>query len=109
MTNNIFITLGASSHTGKERHPDDYYATDPIAAELLLQQEDFLNDIWECASGENHLADVFTKHGHIVRMSDIVKRTPTTEIYDFLSMDNTSWRGGYSNQSTLQAGNRVHL
>ena len=38
-------------------------------------------------------ADVFKKHGHDVRTSDIVQRTPTTEVYDFLSMDNTSWDG----------------
>ena len=91
--NSVFKTLGASNHTEKEREVNDYYATDPIAAELLLQHEEFLHDIWEYASGENHLADVFTKHGHIVRMSDIVKRTPTTEVYDFLSMDNISWKG----------------
>ena len=91
--NSIFKTIGASNHTDKERQSNDYYATDPIAAELLLQQEEFLHDIWECASGENHLADVFKKHGHNVRTTDIVKRTPTTEEYDFLSMDNISWNG----------------
>lgn len=90
--NSVFKTLGASNHTEKERQANDYYATDPIAAELLLQQEEFYN-IWECASGENHLANVFKRHGHNVRTSDIVQRTPTTEVYDFLSMDNTTWDG----------------
>ena len=91
--NSVFKTLGSSHHTDKEREHHDYYATDPIAAELLLREEDISTDIWECASGENHLADVFEKHGHNVRKSDIVKRTPTTEEYDFLSMGNTSWHG----------------
>ena len=105
---NVFTILGTSSHAREERQQQDYYATDPKAAEILLQVEDFL-DIWECASGEDHLANVFRKHGYNVRTSDIVKRTPTTEEYDFLSMDNTSWGGGYHHQSSLQVGNRVHL
>ena len=120
--NSVFKTLGASNHTEKERQANDYYATDPIAAELLLQQEEFYN-IWECASGENHLADVFKKHGHDVRTSDIVQRTPTTEVYDFLSMDNTSWHGDivtnppykfatefiYKALSIIREGNKVAM
>ena len=34
--NSVFKTLGSSHHTDKEREHHDYYATDPIAAELLL-------------------------------------------------------------------------
>lgn len=33
----IFTTLGASNHTEKEREINDYYATDPIAVNALLQ------------------------------------------------------------------------
>ena len=33
--NSIFKTLGASSHTEKEREENDFYATDPKAIELL--------------------------------------------------------------------------
>ena len=121
--NSIFKTLGASNHTEKQRQAHDYYATDPLAAELLLQQEEFLTDIWECASGENHLAEVFKKHGHYVRTSDIIKRTPTTEVYDFLSVDNTSWNGDiitnppykqatefiYKTLSIIREGNKVAM
>lgn len=57
--NSIFKTLGASNHTDKERQKEDYYATDPIAAKLLLQVEKFSPHIWECACGEKHLANVF--------------------------------------------------
>lgn len=120
--NSLFKTLGASNHTEKERQANDYYATDPIAAELLLQQEEFYN-IWEYASGENHLADVFKKHGHNVRTSDLIKRTPATEEYDFLSMDNTSWNGDiitnppyklatefiYKALSIIREGNKVAM
>lgn len=91
--NSIFKTLGASNHTDKERQSEDYYATDPIAADLLLKEETFCNKIWECASGENHLANVFKKHGYTVRTSDIIKRTEETEVYDFLSSENVQWDG----------------
>ena len=34
--NSIYKTLGASSHTDKEREENDFYATDPKAIELLF-------------------------------------------------------------------------
>ena len=70
----------------------DYYATDPIAAKLLLQVEDFSQRIWECACGEKHLAKVFEEAGYEVRSSDIVDRCGN-EVYDFLSIENTYWNG----------------
>lgn len=89
----IYRVLGASNHVAEERQIDDYYATDPIAAEWLLKIEDFGNSqIWECASGENHLADVFKDYGFTVKTSDIVKRTPKTEVIDFLKYDG-KWDG----------------
>lgn len=91
--NSIFKTLGASNHTDKERQNDDYYATEPAAAEWLIKLEEFNGEpIWECASGENHLADVFKGYGFTVRTSDIVKRTPKTEVLDFLTCEN-KWDG----------------
>lgn len=121
--NSVFKTIGSSHHTDKEREHHDYYATDPIAAELLLKEETLFPHIWGCASGENHLADVFKKHGYDVRISDIVQRTPTTEVYDFLSMDNTSWDGDivtnppyrfatefiYKALSIIREGNKVAM
>lgn len=66
--------LGASNHTENKRQTDDYYATDPEAAELLLEQEKFHHTIWECACGEGHLAKVFEAHGHEVISTDLVYR-----------------------------------
>lgn len=94
--NSIFKTLGASNHTDKERQNEDYYATDPIAAEMLLDLEHFSKEkpIWECSSGEDHLANVFKEKGYIVRTSDLIKRTETTEELDFLSETNVEpWNG----------------
>lgn len=76
-----------------DRAENDYYATDPLAAHLLLEREGFSQNVWECASGENHLADVFRHYGYTVRTSDIVKRTPTTEVLDFLDCNVQHWDG----------------
>lgn len=50
-THSVFVTLGASNHTDSERETNDYYATDPVAAEHLLKLETFSHDIWEPACG----------------------------------------------------------
>ena len=78
--------LGASNHVDFDRANFDYYATDPIAAKWLLQIEPNLsNTIWECACGENHLANIFKDAGKNVRCSDIVVRQPDIEQLDFLA------------------------
>lgn len=88
-----FVTLGASNHTDKERQKDDYYATDPIAARLLLDVEPFEGKIWECACGEKHLARVFEDAGYEVRSSDLVDRCGN-EVFDFLGIENCEhWEG----------------
>ena len=33
----MFVTLGASNHTDKERESNDFYATDPIAIDKLVK------------------------------------------------------------------------
>lgn len=88
----IFLTLGASNHTDKERQHEDFYATDPIAAELLLKEETFQKDVWECACGQGHLSKVFEDAGYNVRRSDIIDRCGN-EVFDFLSIENQSWNG----------------
>ena len=79
-----FVTLGASNHSEHEREQDDYYATDPIASELLLEVEPDLSNIWECACGEGHLAKVFDKYGKLGKASDLVNRGYGTQ-EDFIS------------------------
>ena len=37
--NSVFKTLGASSHTVEEREQNDYYATQPKAVRILLENE----------------------------------------------------------------------
>ena len=85
--NSIFKTLGASNHTEKERETNDYYATEPKAAELLLDREQFLPYVWECACGGGHLSEVLKRRGYSVRSSDIIDRGyEGTERLDFLKV-----------------------
>lgn len=92
-SNSVFKSLGASNHTDKERQNEDYYATDPKAADLLLNLETFSCDIWECACGEGHLSKVFEKAGYNVKSTDLFDRGYGVSGVDFLGMDNLQWDG----------------
>lgn len=69
-----FVNIGASNHTDHDRQQDDYYATEPKAARLLMEVEQFSPFIWECACGEGHLSKEFEKAGYKVYSSDKVNR-----------------------------------
>jgi len=92
-SNSIYKTLGASNHTDEERQNEDYYATTPKAAELLLGLETFSINIWECACGEGHLSKVFESKGYNVRSSDLMNRGFGEIGVDFLGIDNIEWDG----------------
>lgn len=66
----VYTCLGASNHALDERQVEDYYATEPKAAELLLEVEPNLDNIWECACGEGHLAKVFDDAGKLGLATD---------------------------------------
>lgn len=72
-SNSVFKTLGASNHTDKEREQHDYYATEPKALELLLELESFSN-VWECACGGGHLAEVLKNKGILGKATDLIDR-----------------------------------
>lgn len=83
----IFTCNGASNHSEGERQQHDYYATEPKAVELLLEQERFNPYVWECACGEGHISEVLKKHHYRVRSSDLYDRGyEGTEIIDFLTV-----------------------
>jgi len=88
----VFKTLAASNHTDAERKAFDYYATHPVAGELLMMIEKFSQQIWEPACGEGHLSSVFTELGFDVKSTDLVNRG-FGEQMDFLSINNTEWIG----------------
>jgi len=85
--NSIYKTLGATSHTNEVREENDYYATEPKAAELLLELETFSDSIWEPACGQGHLSEVFVNKGYTVTSTDLINRGYGESGVDFLKTD----------------------
>lgn len=87
--NSIWKTLGASNHADAEREVDDYYATDPIAIDKLLEVEKPHRFIWECACGGGHLSERLTERGYDVFNSDIKNRGYAEQhlVLDFLKQE----------------------
>lgn len=86
----VFSILGASNHSSRERQKDDYYATDPIAMKLLLEQETFNHNILEPSCGEGHLSKVMQSNGYTVESYDLVDRGFGKQ-EDFFNI--TDWNG----------------
>ena len=81
----VFKTLGSSTHTDQEREVNDFYATDPIAATLLIQNYKLNNSLWECSAGEGHLSKVFEDNGYSVKSTDLIDRGYGQTGIDFLT------------------------
>lgn len=88
----VFRNLGASNHSKEIREENDYYATEPKAVKLLLDEETFDTNIWECACGELHISNVLNEYGYNVRNSDLIKRVENIEQLDFLQ-STKKWHG----------------
>lgn len=58
----------------KDAETHDYYATEPKATEILLEQERFSPVVWECACGQGHISKVLESHGYTVVSTDLVYR-----------------------------------
>lgn len=86
----IFSVIGAGGkHSNEERELNDYYATDPKAVQLLLDNEKFNKNIWECCYGEGAIGDVLENNNYKVYKTDIIQRTkPLDKLMDFLSDEN---------------------
>lgn len=87
---NTMRTLGTSTHTDDDRELNDFYATDPKAVELLLEEESFNQKIMECACGQGHISKVLLDKGYQVKSYDIIDRG-FGEVMDFFSIK--SWDG----------------
>lgn len=72
--NSIFTPLGASNHSKTEREKNDFYATEPKATELLLENESFNKNVLEPACGLGHISEVLKNHGYNVSSSDLIER-----------------------------------
>ena len=90
----VYTTLGASNHTEDEREQHDYYATDPIAIDVLINdgKSEINHNVWECACGEGHLATRLSDYGYNVTATDLIDRGFGTGGINFLET-NTIFNG----------------
>lgn len=89
-----FRAIWASNHADHDRQGEDYYATDPIAIDLLFQQEEFVWPIREPACGEGHLSKRMEELWYEVISSDIIDRW-YWYILDFLKYDGINKAGSF--------------
>ena len=74
------LTMSAGKRAdGKHRQENDYYATEPNAVRIFLNKlkKDGVTlnkNIWECACGEGHMAEVFKEYGYTVMSTDLIDR-----------------------------------
>lgn len=86
--NNIYSTLGASSHSEYERPRLDLYCTPPEALDRLLKGGAELDEnVWECCCGFGHLSERLIEHGYNVKSTDIEDRGYGTGGVDFLQCE----------------------
>lgn len=83
--------LGSTTVVGSDREQRDFYATEPKAVELLLDEEKFQSNILEPCCGLNHITDVLRSKGYRVHTSDLIDRGVGAEVKDFF--DYTYWHG----------------
>lgn len=92
MSLNLNLAMGASNWSKEDRQKNDFYATHPVAMTELLKHEVFCHNVWECACGMGHLANVLAEYGYKVRCTDIEDYGMGNEIVDFLSYEE-NWHG----------------
>lgn len=89
-TRSTFATLGASNHVKDARQEDDFYATDPIAINILLSVETFNGPILEPACGMGHMSEALKAHDYSVISSDLIDRGYGMVGIDFFTYKNTT-------------------
>lgn len=83
----IYMTLGASNHTDKEREKNDFYATDSIAIDALLEKAVLSQNLWECACGAGDLSKRLIELGYNVKSTDLIYRGFGEGGIDFLNCE----------------------
>lgn len=83
----VYRTIGASSHSEKERETNDYYATDPYAIDVLINDAgaNLAPNIWEVSCGEGHLSKRLEEYGYNVKSTDLIYRGYGVGGIDFLT------------------------
>lgn len=92
MSKSDLKTIGASAHSKEDREENDFYATDPRALEIFLEESGIqLHNVWECACGEGHLSEVLKKRGILGKSSDLIDRGYGEVLSNFY--DHSKWAG----------------
>ena len=89
-------TIGASNHTDKEREKHDFYCTDPIAIDVLLDEghAELAHRIWEPCCGNGSLSKRLEERGYKVYSTDLIDRGYGKGGCDFLSVKKENvWNG----------------
>lgn len=89
----MFRVNGCSNHALTERAEHDFYATPPIAVDMLCDIEQFDGPILEPSCGMGHISEVLKRRGFDVESRDLVDRGYGKGGCDFLSPMNTEWDG----------------
>lgn len=104
-----------AAHRGGKtmRQEDDFYATDPIAVEKLLDNcSDYLSSyfrdmqfmnysIWECACGNGNLVHALRNRGYAVLATNIKDRGCGLSSVDFLKVDPKKFFARYREPHTI--------
>lgn len=93
--NSVFKTLGASNHTKEDRENNDFYATDPVAIDLLKKKIDLPKQILEPSCGKGHLSIRLEELGHDVKSYDLINRG-YGEKKDFFSINEPPFEGDFA-------------
>lgn len=70
----VFSTLGSRNYANSPRESNDFYATDPVAIDYLMQIEKFQKNILEPCCGMGHMSEALKKYGHDVESFDLIDR-----------------------------------
>lgn len=88
----VYASMGARNFAKEEREVNDFYATDPIAIDKLLEVENPSKYIWECAAGENHLVNRLKEKGYDVYSTDVIERkAKLDDVLDFLKIEKRNY------------------
>ncbi len=92
-TTSALKMIGARNNVAHEREEHDYYATEPAATEWLCKLEKFHGPILEPSCGEGHMSRTLIGYGYEVESRDLIDRGYGTPGCNFLSDENTEWKG----------------
>lgn len=73
-SNSARTLLGSTGNADNVREDNDFYATHPLATELLLELEELSHDVWEPCCGQGHIGKVLEDKGFNVKATDLVYR-----------------------------------